>query len=104
MQRLLQGYSLAVATRFPCHTAHERGVPCQIELSLPFVLILLPFLPCSLPLLSSFFFSLSQPLLPALARFTVARPLAKPTPFPLVPRLLNIGAFLNMSGTMKNRT
>lgn len=32
--------------------------------------------------------------LPALALFTVARPLAKPTPLPLVPLDLNIGAFL----------
>lgn len=45
-----------------------------------------------------------QPLLPALALLTVARPLAKPTPRPLVPLLLNMGAFLSMSGTMKNLT
>ncbi len=46
----------------------------------------------------------AQPLLPALALLTVARPLASPTPRPLVPLLLNIGAFLSISGTMKNRT
>ena len=43
------------------------------------------------------------PLCP-LARLTVARPLAKPTPLPLCPLDLNIGAFLNISGTMKKRT
>ncbi len=48
--------------------------------------------------------SAPQPLLPALARLTVALPLASPTPFPLAPRLLNMGAFLSMSGTMKKRT
>ena len=45
-----------------------------------------------------------QPRLPALALLTVALPLARPTPRPLVPRLLNIGAFLSMSGTMMKRT
>lgn len=45
-----------------------------------------------------------QPLLPALALLTVARPLARPTPRPLVPLLLNMGAFLSISGTMKKRT
>jgi hypothetical protein len=45
-----------------------------------------------------------QPLRPALALLTVARPLANPTPLPLVPRLLNIGAFLSISGTIKKRT
>ncbi len=43
-------------------------------------------------------------LRPALARLTVALPLAKPTPRPLVPLDLNIGAFRNISGTMKKRT
>ena len=46
----------------------------------------------------------SQPLRPALALLTVALPLARPTPRPLVPLLLNMGAFRNMSGTMINRT
>lgn len=55
-------------------------------------------------LLRAFSTTLAHPLLPALALLTVARPLARPTPLPLVPLLLNIGAFRNMSGTMKKRT
>lgn len=43
------------------------------------------------------------PLCP-LALLTVALPLANPTPLPLVPLDLNIGAFRNISGTMKNLT
>jgi len=43
-------------------------------------------------------------LRPALALFTVALPLANPTPRPLVPLDRNIGAFRSMSGTMINRT
>lgn len=39
-----------------------------------------------------------------LALFTVALPRARPTPLPRVPRDLNMGAFRNMSGTMKYRT
>jgi hypothetical protein len=38
------------------------------------------------------------------ARFTVALPLARPTPLPRTARDRNIGAFLSMSGTMKRRT
>jgi hypothetical protein len=45
-----------------------------------------------------------QFLRPALALFTVALPLANPTPRPLVPLDLNIGALRSMSGTMMNRT
>jgi len=43
----------------------------------------------------------------ALARIIVARPRAVPIPLPLIaltPVRLNIGAFCNISGTMKNRT
>lgn len=47
---------------------------------------------------------LSHPRRPALALFTVALPLARPTPRPLVPLLLNMGAFLSMSGTIMKRT
>ena len=42
-----------------------------------------------------------RPPLCPLALLTVALPLAKPTPLPLVPLDLNMGAFRNMSGTMK---
>lgn len=38
--------------------------------------------------------ALGTPLPLALALLTVARPLAKPTPLPLTPLLLNMGAFL----------
>jgi hypothetical protein len=58
----------------------------------------------SVPILNRIFPLTTQPLLPARARLTVARPLARPTPLPLVPLERNMGAFLSMSGTMKKRT